>query len=241
MICYGQFPNLGSRGYNEIIVKRCRRPFCLANPSTILNHPDITHNDINVGFLFIVSGDERVRNTFFFLFILGRMGKKTNACSKVLLIFDLGYGRGVMLFLILFPVSLWLGVAERVSDPPDPVLTYAFVLFPIRVPIRNGLVSLNTCIISGVLVRLTTCKKITKSLPKLSLTTLDPPETHRDSRSAGYTGGPVSIQDVSFSWVYRREYFSSSTWGKSEKKYYGACGTRTHVPNNTWSVDDAIC
>ena len=32
-------------------------------------------------------------------------------------------------------------------------------------------------VISGVLVRLTTCKRLTNSLPKLSLITLSPPET----------------------------------------------------------------
>ena len=32
-------------------------------------------------------------------------------------------------------------------------------------------------IVAGVLVRLTTCKRLTDSLPKLSLITLSPPET----------------------------------------------------------------
>ena len=47
--------------------------------------------------------------------------------------------------------------------------------------------------IRGVLVRLTT----SNSLPKLRLVTLFPLK-RRDSRSAGYTGGPINIQAVSF-------------------------------------------
>ena len=49
-----------------------------------------------------------------------------------------------------------------------------------------------------MLVRLATCKRLTNSLPKLSLTTLSPPLKRQDSRSTGYTGGPVNIQAVSF-------------------------------------------
>ena len=40
-------------------------------------------------------------------------------------------------------------------------------------------------VIRGVLVRLTTCKRLTNSLPKLSLITLPPPET------AGYQVGRI--------------------------------------------------
>ena len=52
--------------------------------------------------------------------------------------------------------------------------------------------------ISEVLVRLTTCKRSANSLPKLSLTTLSPPETAGRDRSAGYKGGLVNIQAISF-------------------------------------------
>ena len=75
---------------------------------------------------------------------------------------------------------------------------------------------------SGVLVRLTTCEMLTNSLPKLSLITL-PPLKRRDSRSAGYIYGRTCQYPSGFIfWGYRGEYFSSSTWGKSEKMYY--CG-----------------
>ena len=40
---------------------------------------------------------------------------------------------------------------------------------------------------------------------------------------------------------YQGEYFSSSTWGKSEKFIIVDGGDRTHDPKNLWSVDDAIC
>ena len=39
---------------------------------------------------------------------------------------------------------------------------------------------------------------LTHCLPKLRLISLSPPMKRRDSRSAGYTGGPVNIQAVSF-------------------------------------------
>ena len=48
-------------------------------------------------------------------------------------------------------------------------------------------------LISGALVRLTTCKRLTKSLSKLSLTTLSPPET------AGIAGRPDIRADLSIS------------------------------------------
>ena len=48
-----------------------------------------------------------------------------------------------------------------------------------------------------VLVRLTTCKKLTNILPNLFLRTLFPLK-RRDTRSAGYTGGLVNTQAVSF-------------------------------------------
>ena len=74
-------------------------------------------------------------------------------------------------------------------------------------------------ILVGYLVRLTTCKRLTTNgLPKVSLATLSSPETA--GRSAGYTGGPVNYPSRFISWVYREEYFSSSTWGKSEKLHY---------------------
>ena len=46
--------------------------------------------------------------------------------------------------------------------------------------------------IRGVLVRLTTCKRLTNSLPKLSLVTLSPPETAGQQVGRIY-GGPLSI------------------------------------------------
>ena len=57
------------------------------------------------------------------------------------------------------------------------------------------------------------------------------------------TGGPVSIQAVSFPGdTPGRVFFKfDMTWGKSEKVYYGGCGARTRDPKNPWSVDDAIC
>ena len=72
----------------------------------------------------------------------------------------------------------------------------------------------NLIILSGVLIRLTTCKRLTNNnnrfLPKLSLITLFfPPETRRDGRSAGYTGGPVIFPSPFIPWD--KEYFSSST------------------------------
>ena len=60
--------------------------------------------------------------------------------------------------------------------------------------------------ISGVLVRLTTCKRLTNSLPKLSLITFFPLK-RRDNRSAGYTSGPVNIQAVSFPGDTRESIF----------------------------------
>ena len=45
---------------------------------------------------------------------------------------------------------------------------------------------------------MTTCKRFTNSLPKLSLIALSPLK-RRHTRSAGYTGGPVNTQAVSFS------------------------------------------
>ena len=61
-------------------------------------------------------------------------------------------------------------------------------------------------VISGVLVRLTTCKRLTNSLPKLSLTTLFPPET------AGYQVGGIYGRACQYpsgfiSWGYRRVFF----------------------------------
>ena len=79
-------------------------------------------------------------------------------------------------------------------------------------------------------MRLTTCKRLTNSLPKLSLITLPPPET------AGYQVGRVYGRTCQYpsdfiSWGYRGEYFSSSTWGKSEGRYY--CGWWDSNPRPT--------
>ena len=52
--------------------------------------------------------------------------------------------------------------------------------------------------IGGVLVRLTTCKILTNSLPNLSYIAPPPPRKRRDSRPAGFSGGPVNAQAVSF-------------------------------------------
>ena len=70
-----------------------------------------------------------------------------------------------------------------------------------------------------VLACLTTCKRLTDSLHKLSLTTFSPPET------AGYQVGRIHRRTCQYpsgfiSLGYRGEYFSSSTWGKSEQKYF---------------------
>ena len=51
--------------------------------------------------------------------------------------------------------------------------------------------------ISGVLVSLTTCKRLNNSLPTISLETLSSLK-RRESSSAGYTGGRVNIEAVSF-------------------------------------------
>ena len=61
-------------------------------------------------------------------------------------------------------------------------------------------------VISGVLVRLTTCNWLTSSVPKLSLITLSLPE-RRDSRSAGYTGGSVIYPSRFISWGTRKSIF----------------------------------
>ena len=61
-------------------------------------------------------------------------------------------------------------------------------------------------VISGVLVRLTTCKRLTNSSPKLSLITLSLPE-RRDSRSAEYTGGPVIYPSRFIPWGTRKSIF----------------------------------
>ena len=70
--------------------------------------------------------------------------------------------------------------------------------------------------ISGVLNRLTTCKRLTDSVPKLSLITLSP-LNRRDSRSAGYTGGPVNIQAVSFPEYTRKSVFQVRHGGSLKK------------------------
>ena len=50
-----------------------------------------------------------------------------------------------------------------------------FIFLQISFCLKRGLNVI--MVISGVLVRLTTCKRLTNSLPKLSLITLSPPET----------------------------------------------------------------
>ena len=66
-----------------------------------------------------------------------------------------------------------------------------------------------------------TCKRLTSSLPKLSLITLSPPETA--GSQVGRIYGRICQYPSDFiSWGYRGEHFSSSTWGKSEVRYY--CG-----------------
>ena len=75
-------------------------------------------------------------------------------------------------------------------------------------------------VLVGVLVRFTTCKRLTNnSLPKLSLITLAPSET------AGYQVGRIFWRICQYpsgliSWGYRGEFFSSSTWGESEKSLW---------------------
>ena len=64
---------------------------------------------------------------------------------------------------------------------------------------------------------MTTCIRLTNLLPKLSLTNNTPPP-----ETAGYQVGRIYEQTCQYpsgfiSWVYRGEYFSSSTWGRSEK------------------------
>ena len=100
----------------------------------------------------------------------------------------------------------------------------------------------------GVLVRLTTCKRLTDSLPKPSLpcNTLPSPLRRRDSRSAGYSyaGGPVNIRKrFHFLGIPAGgelfKYFSSSRHGgKSEKVFYywwmvGLKPTRHRKKKNT--------
>ena len=90
-------------------------------------------------------------------------------------------------------------------------------------------------------MRLTTCIRLTNnSFPKLSLKH-SPLLKRRDSRSAGYTGGPVNIPAVSFPWGYRGEYFPSSTCGKAEKVFYSECRIRAYDPMKPWYVDEDIC
>ena len=95
--------------------------------------------------------------------------------------------------------------------------------------------------------RLITCQRLTNnSSPKLSLTTLYSPLKRRDSRSAGYTGGPVNYPSRFISWVYRGESIFQVQHGKSLKKslfYGGLVGFEptTPPPKNTCPADDAIC
>ena len=88
----------------------------------------------------------------------------------------------------------------------------------------------------------------TNSLPKLAYTQTKPyntfpPLKRRDSRSAGYTGGRVNIQAVSFPGD-TGESIVQVRHGESLKKFSMIMvdgGIRTHDPGNPWSVDDAIC
>ena len=58
----------------------------------------------------------------------------------------------------------------------------------------------------GVLVRSTTCKRLTNSLPKLSLITLVPLK-RRDIRSAGYTAHLCQYPSHHFLGIPGRVYF----------------------------------
>ena len=64
----------------------------------------------------------------------------------------------------------------------------------------------------------------------------------RDTRSAGYTGGPINIQAVSFPGYTGESVFKFDMDGESLEKFItvdgGIC---THDPKKPWSVDDAIC
>ena len=60
--------------------------------------------------------------------------------------------------------------------------------------------------ISGVLVRLTTCERLTNSLPRLSLITLSPLK-RRDSRSAGSTADLCQYPSRLISWGTRDSIF----------------------------------
>ena len=81
------------------------------------------------------------------------------------------------------------------------------------------------------------------SLPKLSLITLPPPLKRRDSKSAGYMGGPVNYPSRFISWVYRGEYFSRSSHGENLEKFIIMVdmGFEPTTPNNPCPADDAIC
>ena len=73
--------------------------------------------------------------------------------------------------------------------------------------------------ISGVLVRLTTCKKLTNSLPNLSLITLSPPET------AGYQVVRINGRTCQLSKPFHflgipgRVFFKFDMDGESLKKF----------------------
>ena len=84
-------------------------------------------------------------------------------------------------------------------------------------------------VISGVLVRLTTCKRLTKSLPRLSLITLSPPETAGENFGRIY-GRTCHLSKPFHSLGYQGEYFPSSTWGKSENFIIVDGGDRTYDP-----------
>ena len=94
---------------------------------------------------------------------------------------------------------------------------------------------------SGVLVRLTTRKRLTNSLPKLSLIRHSPPLKRRDTRSAGYSGGPVNIEAISFPGDTGESIFQVRHGENLKKGIIADGGIRTHDPKNPWSVDDAIC
>ena len=81
---------------------------------------------------------------------------------------------------------------------------------------------------------------LANSLPKLSLVPSSPLK-RRDSRSAGFTGGPVDIQAVSFP-GYTGESIFQVRHGESLKKFIMVdVGLEPTTQKKTWSVDDGIC
>ena len=86
----------------------------------------------------------------------------------------------------------------------------------------------------GVLVRLTTCKRLAHYLPKsLQAFNTLPLKRRDDSRSAGITGGRVNIQAVSFPGYYEESIFQvRHGWGEGQQFIVNSGGwrIRTHGP-----------